>query len=336
MAVTDIIAPNRFTALLEGCGEPLARSSLEVLQVNVGRLCNQTCRHCHVNAGPTRKELMSEDVAEACIRFLDAAPTVRSLDLTGGAPEMSPVFRRLALAGRARGLRVIDRCNLTILLEPGYEDLAEFLAGNRIDIIASLPCYHAENVDRQRGDGVFDKSVAALQLLKAMGATAIAAVSTPEKAAFARENGADHVITTNHDDLKQAFRSQIEEITGVSAGRGCDLVIDMVGGDVFEASLRVLKFAGRLIIVGFAGGQIPAAKANYLLFNNLTVMGAPLDTHFRYAYPAMEKGSAERSELYLEGKLKPGATETFPLDEFKAAFARITGRGVMGNIVLVP
>ena len=178
--------------------------------------------------------------------------------------------------------------------------------------------------------------VAALQLLKAKGATAIAAVSTPEKAAFARENGADHVITTDHDDLKQAFRNQIEEITGVSAGRGCDLVIDMVGGDVFEASLRVLKFAGRLIIVGFAGGQIPAAKANYLLFNNLTVMGAPLDIHFKYAYPAMEKGIAEMSELYLEGKLKPGATETFPLDEFKAAFARITGRGVMGNIVLVP
>lgn len=177
---------------------------------------------------------------------------------------------------------------------------------------------------------------ASLQLLKAKGATAIAAVSTPEKAAFARENGADHVITTGHDDLKQAFRQQIEEITGISGGRGCDLVIDMVGGDVFDASLRVLKFAGRLIIVGFAGGQIPAAKANYLLFNNLTVMGAPLDIHFKYAYPAMEKGIAEMSDLYLEGKLNPGATETFPLDGFKAAFARITGRGVMGNIVLAP
>ncbi len=178
--------------------------------------------------------------------------------------------------------------------------------------------------------------VAALQLLKAKGATAIAAVSTPEKAAFARENGADHVITTDHDDLKQAFREQIEAITGASGGRGCDLVIDMVGGDVFEASLRVLKFAGRLIVVGFAGGQIPAAKTNYLLYNNLTVMGAPLDIHFEYAYPALEKGIAEMNELYLQGKLNPGVTETFPLDAFKAAFARITGRGVMGRTVLVP
>ena len=178
--------------------------------------------------------------------------------------------------------------------------------------------------------------VAALQLLKAKGATAIAAVSTPEKAAFARENGADHVITTDHDDLKQAFREQIEAITAASGGRGCDLVIDMVGGDVFEASLRVLKFAGRLIVVGFAGGQIPAAKTNYLLYNNLTVMGAPLDIHFKYAYPAMEKGIAEMNALYLEGKLNPGVTDTLPLDEFKAAFARITGRSVMGKIVLVP
>jgi NADPH2:quinone reductase len=178
--------------------------------------------------------------------------------------------------------------------------------------------------------------VAALQLLKAKGATAIAAVSTPEKAAFARENGADHVITTDHGDLKQAFREQIEEITGISGGRGCNLVIDMVGGDVFEASLRVLKFAGRLIVVGFTSGQIPAAKANYLLFNNLTVMGAPLDIHFKYAYPALETGIAEMNELYLQGKLNPGVTETFPLDEFKAAFARITGRNVMGKIVLLP
>lgn len=178
--------------------------------------------------------------------------------------------------------------------------------------------------------------VAALQLIKAKGATAIAAVSTPEKAAFARENGADHVITTNHDDLKKAFREQIEEVTGAPQGRGCDLVIDMVGGDVFEASLRVLKFAGRLIVVGFTSGQIPSAKANYLLFNNLAVMGAPLDIHFKYAYPAMEEGIAEMNSLYLEGKLNPGVTDSLPLDQFKAAFARITGRDVMGKIVLVP
>lgn len=178
--------------------------------------------------------------------------------------------------------------------------------------------------------------VAALQLVKAYGGTAIAAVSSPEKAEFAKENGADHVIYTNRDDLKTAFREQIEEATGAPQGRACDLVIDMVGGDVFEASLRVLKFAGRLMVVGFTSGQIPSAKANYLLFNNLAVLGAPLDIHFYQAYPAMEKGIAEMNELYLEGKLNPGVSETYPLGEFKKAFARITGRSVMGKIVLEP
>ena len=160
---------NRFVSHLIGWGEGLKRRPLEVLQVNVGRLCNQTCRHCHVNAGPTRTELMSEEVAEACIRFLDNTPTIHSLDITGGAPEMSPVFRKLVKAGRARGKRVIDRCNLTILMQPGYEDLGGFLAESGVDIVASLPCYTAENVNRQRGDGVFHASIDAMRLLNGLG-----------------------------------------------------------------------------------------------------------------------------------------------------------------------
>ena len=148
---------------------PLLRGELEILQVNVGRLCNQTCRHCHVNAGPWRKELMSQEVAEMAIALLDLVPGIHTLDITGGAPEMAPPFRYLAAEGRRRGKRVIDRCNLTILSEPGYEDLADFLAETEVDIIASLPCYTAGNVDKQRGDGVFEASINGLRLLNARG-----------------------------------------------------------------------------------------------------------------------------------------------------------------------
>jgi len=169
MSTASAPPSDRFHARLAGHGGRLSRHRLEVLQANVGRLCNQTCRHCHVNAGPTRTELMSEDVADHCIRLMDEVASIHTLDITGGAPELSPVFRRLALAGRARGKRVIDRCNLTVLMEPGQEDLAAFLRGNGIDIIASLPCYTAENTDRQRGDGVFAKSIAALRLLNGVG-----------------------------------------------------------------------------------------------------------------------------------------------------------------------
>jgi len=176
--------------------------------------------------------------------------------------------------------------------------------------------------------------VAAVQLLKAKGANVIAAVSTPEKARFAVDNGADHAIYTNSDDLKAAFRGQVEKVTGAAQGRGCDLAYDTVGGDVFDACLRVLKFAGRLVIAGFANGQIPAAKANYLLYNNLTVMGGPLDINFKMAYPVMQQAMAEINDLYTQGKLKPTVMRTYPLEDFKTAFDVITGRQVLGKVVL--
>ncbi|MDX1973008.1 MAG: arsenosugar biosynthesis radical SAM protein ArsS [Candidatus Sumerlaeia bacterium] len=149
--------------------DKLHRTPLEILQVNVGRLCNQTCRHCHVNAGPTRTELMSQSVAEMCVATLDRFPGIHTLDITGGAPEMAPPFRYLVQEARNRGLRVIDRCNLTILSEPGYEDLAEFLSQQQVDVVASLPCYTADNVDKQRGDGVFAASINGLRLLNEKG-----------------------------------------------------------------------------------------------------------------------------------------------------------------------
>ena len=146
----------------------IRRRKLETVQVNVGYVCNQSCLHCHVNAGPTRTEAMSEATARQVIDYLEATGA-RTLDLTGGAPEMNPHFRFLVREARARGVQVIDRCNLTILFEPGHEDLAAFLAAHQVAIVASLPCYTEELVDRQRGAGVYDKSIAAMKALNALG-----------------------------------------------------------------------------------------------------------------------------------------------------------------------
>ncbi len=146
----------------------IRRTRLDTLQVNLGYKCNQSCLHCHVNAGPTRTEAMSRETMFEVIAFLKSA-NIAVLDLTGGAPELNPHFRLLVKAARDIGVRVIDRCNLTILHEPGQEDLADFLHNNAVEIVASLPCYLEDNVDRQRGKGVFDASVRALQLLNGKG-----------------------------------------------------------------------------------------------------------------------------------------------------------------------
>jgi radical SAM/Cys-rich protein len=153
--------------LLRQYGFPaLRRKPLETLQVNVGYRCNQSCVHCHVNAGPQRTEMMPPEVIEEVVAFL---PQVETLDITGGAPELHPQFRSLVSRARQLGRHVIDRCNLTILQEPGQADLARFLAAERVEIIASLPCYTPELVDRQRGAGVYERSIAALRELNALG-----------------------------------------------------------------------------------------------------------------------------------------------------------------------
>jgi len=150
-----------------GCW-PLRAAGVEVLQVNVGKLCNQTCAHCHVDAGPDRREVMSAETAEECLDVL-AAHDIPTLDITGGAPELNPNFRRLVERGQELGRHVIDRCNLTVLLVTGHADLPEFLASHRVEVVASLPCYLMENVDKQRGAGVFDKSIEALRRLNVVG-----------------------------------------------------------------------------------------------------------------------------------------------------------------------
>jgi len=157
-----------FALLVETDFPALKRDRLQTLQVNLGYRCNQTCLHCHVNAGPNRTEMMDAENIERVLDVLGHHP-IELLDLTGGAPELSPFFRHLVQQARALGVRVMDRCNLTILSEPGHGDLAIFLAEQRVEITASMPCYSANNVDKQRGDGVFDRSIQGLQALNALG-----------------------------------------------------------------------------------------------------------------------------------------------------------------------
>ena len=147
---------------------PIRRGRLKTLQVNLGYLCNQSCVHCHVNASPRRKEIMRLETVRHILEFL-AASNITCLDLTGGAPEMNPHFRTLVVDARGLGVRVMDRCNLTILETPGYEDLAGFLAEHGVEVIASLPCYLENNVNAQRGKGVFEASIRALQQLNRLG-----------------------------------------------------------------------------------------------------------------------------------------------------------------------
>jgi radical SAM/Cys-rich protein len=147
---------------------PIRRARLATFQVNLGYRCNQSCVHCHVAAGPNRTEAMDAETVDLVLQVLDVR-RIATLDVTGGAPELHPHFRRLVASARDLGVKVMDRCNLTILQEPGHEDLAAFLAGNQVEIVASLPCYLEENVDKQRGKGVFDRSIAALQQLNALG-----------------------------------------------------------------------------------------------------------------------------------------------------------------------
>jgi radical SAM/Cys-rich protein len=149
--------------------DDIQRREVTTLQVNVGKLCNQACQHCHVEAGPKRTEIMPAGVADRILILLAATASIQTVDITGGAPELNENFRRLVSESRRMEKQVIDRCNLTILFEPGLETLAEFLAANKVEITASLPCYTESNVDEQRGKGAFEKSIRALRMLNAIG-----------------------------------------------------------------------------------------------------------------------------------------------------------------------
>ena len=158
-----------FSGYLKDRSVSISRKKTKILQLNIGLYCNQACSHCHVESSPRRTESMSIEIAAKCMAILDESPSIDIVDLTGGAPELNPSFRFLVKEARKRNKIVIDRCNLTVLLEPGQEDLPDFLAENKVRVVASLPCYSESNVDKQRGKGVFGRSILALQLLNAKG-----------------------------------------------------------------------------------------------------------------------------------------------------------------------
>lgn len=159
-----------FTAVLRAHGlEPLRRDVPRTLQVNVGKLCNQACHHCHVDAGPKRTEIMTQATARRVIELLQLSPTIDTVDLTGGAPELNPHFTYLVEQAHAGGRRIVVRCNLTVLFLAGMEHLPHFYSDHHVELVCSLPCYTAENVDQQRGSGVFEHSIEALRMLNRLG-----------------------------------------------------------------------------------------------------------------------------------------------------------------------
>jgi len=168
VGVTDELAGDFDRHVLAAVGEPLRATGIDVFQVNVGRLCNQTCVHCHVDAGPDRTEIMTRETAELAMRVL-ARTDIKVVDITGGAPELCPEFEYLVTESRRLGRHVMDRCNLTILLTPRFEHLPDFFAEHQVEVVCSLPHYRAVGTDRQRGDGVFAASIEALQRLNAVG-----------------------------------------------------------------------------------------------------------------------------------------------------------------------
>jgi radical SAM/Cys-rich protein len=223
---------NRFAEKLTEHRVGLRHTRTEVLQINVGKICNLTCVHCHVNAGPKRREIMTRETIDRIIQWL-AKTAIPIVDITGGAPEMIPDFRYLI--ERVRALQpsrhVMDRCNLTILLGPGYEDLAEFLAAQSVEIIASMPCYSPQNVDAQRGDGVFDKSISALQLLNSIGYGRLPRL--PLHLVY-NPNGA--FLPGRQDELEDDYKRELQKHFGITFNRLYTITNLPIGR--FESYLR--------------------------------------------------------------------------------------------------
>ena len=201
----------QFQSVLTENGFPtLQRGKLNTLQVNVGKLCNQTCRHCHVDAGPDRRELMNRENFDHCLRII-AESEVETVDITGGAPEMNPHFEWFVTEVRKLNRHVLDRCNLTILSAPGFTHLPQFLADHHVEVVASLPCYLEENCDSQRGNGVFRKSIEALQLLNSLGYGKSGGSLTLSLV----YNPVGPSLPPNQQKLEQSYRDQLWQRYGI-------------------------------------------------------------------------------------------------------------------------
>lgn len=235
----------------------IRRNDLEILQVNLGYLCNLSCTHCHVNAGPRRTELMDRQTVDEILEYIDNHSAIHTLDLTGGAPEMNPQFRYLVTQALNRSVKVIDRCNLVILLEEGYQDMAAFLAENQVEIIASLPCYLEDNVDKQRGKGTFNASIKALQKLNELG--------------YARDhselklnlvfNPQGATLPPDQKTLQQSYKEYLYEHYGI------------VFNQLFAMSnLPVQRFGSMLVSNGQFDAYLQLLKDNFQAENITSVM----------------------------------------------------------------
>lgn len=234
----------------------IKRAKLETLQVNLGYLCNLSCTHCHVNAGPRRTELMDRETIETVLAFLEHHE-IQLLDVTGGSPEMNPHFKYLVTEAREMGVSVMDRCNPTILLEPGYENYAQFLADQQVIVTASLPCYAEQNVDQQRGKGVYQESVAALQLLNKLG--------------YGKENSGlvlnlvynpgGAFLPPPQDQLEQDYRRELMARHGIEFNQLFAL-----------ANMPISRFGSMLLSKGQFNDYLKLLKDNYLAANLSTVM----------------------------------------------------------------
>jgi radical SAM/Cys-rich protein len=234
----------------------IKRAVLEILQVNLGYLCNLSCTHCHVNAGPKRTELMDKAMVDLVLDFI-RRENIHTLDLTGGAPEMNPHFKYLVEQARAMGVRVIDRCNLVILQEPGYEDLAGFLADDQVEIVASLPCYLEDNVDKQRGKGTFNASIAALKKLNTLG---YGQAESPLQLHLVF-NPQDTNLPPNQQTLERAYKQHLFEHYGIVFNKLYAM-----------ANLPIQRFGSQLMSKGLFADYMRLLKDNYRAENLPGVM----------------------------------------------------------------
>jgi len=233
----------------------ISRQATQTLQLNLGYLCNLSCTHCHVNAGPKRTELMSKQTIDDVLAYIDAHD-IKALDLTGGAPEMNPHFRYLVEQASARGVSVMDRCNLTILLEPGYEDLAEFLAKYEVAITASLPCYAEQNVNEQRGKGVFQESIQALQHLNKLGYGV-----KPELELNLVYNPNGTFLPPDQKQLEQDYKHNLNSDHGIEFHSLLTIT-----------NMPISRFGGMLLAKGLYNEYMALLKANFSQANLDNVM----------------------------------------------------------------
>ena len=242
--------------LLLGKGFPkIIRGSLEILQVNLGYKCNLSCTHCHVNAGPSRIEQMNKENVDAVLDFMRSA-RVRTLDLTGGAPELNPNFKYLVQEATSLGIEVIDRCNLTILLEPGFEDLPAFLAEQRVIITASLPCYSEQNVDTQRGKGVFSDSISALQKLNSLG---YGVSSDKQLNLVFNPDGIS--LPPEQSSLERQYKSELYDQYGI-----------VFNNLLTITNMPISRFGGMLLAKGLYEEYMSKLKSSFQQANLTTVM----------------------------------------------------------------